>query len=229
MKQKANNQLKSKFVGVIETDNGFGITEIPEKLLNESPSKKHKINIEGKDRQIYIIAINGTHKKAGTLNDIPVKYRSIIASAIKKGISKVTIPEIQAKNSKIPAKLKELKTIENLHNFHFEKISFFAEKWKKKKLLARQIFYDSPHPETWFVLDKNTLDLYIYFEPFGTKTNPRLIKFCKMPQDYITAIHCLAGYETTMVSMVSSVSYENLKQINTTKKLIKMIGIFATP
>lgn len=125
--------------------------------------------------------------------------------------------------------MKNLETKENLHNFHFKKTEFFSDKWKNKQIYLRQIAFDSPMPETWFALDIDTFDLFIYFEGFGTKVNPRLIKIGEMPKKYTVAITYVAGVENSMLSIINCVNYNELKNIKTTKDLQKYLGLYATP
>jgi len=127
--------------------------------------------------------------------------------------------------------MKDLKTVENLHNFHFtDKADFFSPKWKERTIYLRQICFDTPEmQDTYFAIDKDTLELFIYFDNFGTKLNPRLIKLGKMPEKYTVAISYLAGIENAMLSILSQVDYDELKKIITTKDLKKYLGIYATP
>jgi|WetSurMetagenome_2_1015567.scaffolds.fasta_scaffold178683_2 hypothetical protein len=120
-----------------------------------------------------------------------------------------------------------LKTVDNLHNFNFEATNFSASDWKKKKMMLRQIFYDTPNViDVHFALDKDTLDLYIYFDAFGMKNKPRLLKIGKLPKDYKSAIMVLAFIEVAMISMMQGETYRDLEAIKTGSTMKKMIEFY---
>lgn len=119
-------------------------------------------------------------------------------------------------------KIKNLETKENLHNFHFEKTIFFSDKWKNKQIYLRQISFDSKTPETWFALDVETFNLFIYFEEFGTKMNPRLIKIGKIPKIYVHAIKYIALVECRVILLINFINFVKLKKIKTIKDFNKI-------
>jgi len=132
----------------------------------------------------------------------------------------------------------KLKTSENFHNFHFGQNTMPSSKWKNKELYFRQIAYDTPNLiETWFVVDPVTMQLYVFFEPFGTKENPRIIKLTlsspvklkRIPEKYLCAITYLAGMENSILAMLCNESYDSLSKIKTTAQFYKTLSIYATP
>ncbi len=79
-----------RFVAAIRTDNGFLINGMPEKMVDEAPSKTFSETLGGKNRKIWIIKLNGkAHKNAGTILDLPKKYQGIIDAAIREGVKQV--------------------------------------------------------------------------------------------------------------------------------------------
>jgi len=121
-----------------------------------------------------------------------------------------------------------LLTAENLHNFHFDTTKFFSAKWKKRDILLRQIAYDTRGvPETWFAIDRDTMELFIYFGNFGTKQNPRLLKIANLPEEYQKALVFLADIENNMLSILHNESSDDLRNIKTggvMKMLLKAHG-----
>ena len=125
--------------------------------------------------------------------------------------------------------MKSLKTIDYLHNFHFNESKFGAEDWEKRKLMARQITFDCPLPETWFIMDKLTFTLFVYFESFGTKKKPAIILIGKMPKLYQQAISFISRLEVAILNTLESEPYEYLQKITTSKDLKSLIKFHSLP
>lgn len=124
--------------------------------------------------------------------------------------------------------MKVISTLKMLHNFHFTESKFFSKKWKKKEIYLRQIAFDSYGlPDTFFALDKNNFDLFIYFEPFGTKLSPRLIMIGKMPKNYQTAIEYISQTEIAMLAVIDELPYEELKRIKKGEEMKEVISSFS--
>jgi len=118
-----------------------------------------------------------------------------------------------------------LLTKENLHNFNFTATKFFAKKLKSKKILLRQIAFDSPMPDTYFALDQVSFELFLHFDAFGNKEHPRLIPIGTMPKDYIEAIELIAQLEVKFLKLITRTDYEVLKQIETKDDLLKLVDL----
>ncbi len=123
------------------------------------------------------------------------------------------------------AGVENLMTIENLHNLHFKKTEQFSPKWMKKNLYLRQISYDTVLPDTWFILDEETFDLFLYFEDHGTKDDPKILKLCKLSNGYNIAITIIWWYELAILRFLregnSHERIENLKTKEDLKTLLK--------
>lgn len=119
----------------------------------------------------------------------------------------------------------KLKTVKNLHNFKFKKINFHSEKWKDKDTFDRQIMYDGPvYPTTFFILDRSSLELFIYFDAFGTKEDPRIIKVGDMPEDYRDATSYIAAMELKIIYIISSTPWEEMKEIQSLDEYLEKSG-----
>ena len=123
--------------------------------------------------------------------------------------------------------MKTLNTIKNLHNFHFRKTDFFSPKLEKRSIYLKQISFDTPSsPDTYFAIDKDTLELFIYFDNMGTKLNPRLLKIGYIPENYQTAILKLSAIENSMLSIINNMAFADLKDIKTGAEMNKQIDCF---
>lgn len=120
-----------------------------------------------------------------------------------------------------------MKTKECLHNLHFGTIGIFSPKWKKRKVKSRQIIYDGPRsPDTYFIIDPKTLELYVFFESFGSQANPRILKIDTVSEDYFQALWQIFLAEHAILSMMFYKSYGELKDIDTEAKLKKQLKLY---
>lgn len=120
--------------------------------------------------------------------------------------------------------MKQLLTKDNLHNLHFKETKFYSTDWKDKNMYLRQIAFDTNGViTTWFALDSDTSDLYIYFEAFGGKDNPVLINKGVLPYLHIASVRFLSNLEYDILNVILNFSYDELKNIRTTEDLNEWI------
>ena len=97
--------------------------------------------------------------------------------------------------------MKKLITKEQVHNLHFDEINFFSDKWAFKNLLKRQITFDSGVGDKFFILDVDTMEMYLYVDWAGTKENPYLLNLLTLNNDYLTALEQIFSIEKEIVSI----------------------------
>ncbi len=107
-----------------------------------------------------------------------------------------------------------LKTKEQYHNLHFDSIQFFADNLKDKKLLKRQITFDSGVGDKFFVADADTMDLYLYIDDAGTKQEPYLLKLLTLSNDYLEALEQIFNAEKEIVLISENYSNDFKEMIN---------------
>ena len=115
-------------------------------------------------------------------------------------------------------------TQKNIHNLHFSSTKFFAEQWAKRNIFTRQIFYDSPYTETHFLLDVNSLELFLYFVDFGTRENPRIIYLFKLSEAYEVAITEIYIVENAFIRNYEMHDEKIWGKVETTAQLIKLLS-----
>lgn len=85
-------------------------------------------------------------------------------------------------------------------NLGFEHIEFFSPKWKAKELESQQVFFDTPGaPETFLLIDKKSMELFAYFDDFGDKNNPKILKLCTLDKRFLEAYQQIAMCKTAFI------------------------------
>lgn len=106
-----------------------------------------------------------------------------------------------------------MKTKDNLHNLHMDKMQFFSPKWQG--FFGRQIAFDTIDvTDTYFVLHPKKLDLYLFFELSSTKDKLHIVKLGKLSKDYISAVATIAELEVSILRMLLNTPYEEIMEIS---------------
>ncbi len=123
-----------------------------------------------------------------------------------------------------------LLTKDCLHNLRMDPIQFYAAKWKNRKLVSRQITFDTKgFIDAELVLDPNpaSLELFLYFECIATEEKPKVIRIGVLDSYYTTAYKQITDLENAVLRFVENTSKAVIgsmtkKQIRkAVKKLLK--------
>ncbi len=102
-----------------------------------------------------------------------------------------------------------LATKDCLHNLRMDPIQFYAAKWKNRKLVSRQITFDTKgFIDAELVLDPNpaSLELFLYFECIATEEKPKVIRIGVLDSYYTTAYKQITDIETAVLRFVENTS-----------------------